>query len=110
MKSRLFVMLCSVALLSGCATTGSYESREENFAGYTKVALTVHGLSCPLCANNLDSQLEKIEGVTDISTDLKSGTVTVSLKEGHTVTSEDFVTAVKNSGFTLKGVRPVEAQ
>jgi copper chaperone CopZ len=77
-----------------------------DLAASREVVLTVHGLSCPLCSNNLDGQLGNVDGVEGASIDLKTGAVTVRLAEGHSVTAVDLTGAVGDAGFTLKAITP----
>ena len=110
----LFVLLAAVALSVGCVSTNSSSTSELsgpiNLASADAVVMTVHGLSCPLCSNNLDGQLKRIDGVERAEIDLKTGAVTVLLEEGHSVTSSDFEDAVKNRGFTLKSIEPKDSK
>lgn len=68
---------------------------------HNEVVLTVYGMSCPLCSNNLDGQFEKIEGVERVNIDLDTGAVTLNFSEGHSVTRQQLANAVKAAGFTL---------
>ncbi len=70
------------------------------------VVLTVYGLSCPLCSNNLTGQLKRIPGVEEVEIDLNTGAVSVQLAEGHEVSRWHWLNAVEQAGFTLKDVRP----
>ena len=103
-------MILVIGIVSGCATLDITGVKDEfsgtNLSTSREVVLIVHGLSCPLCSNNLDGQLKKVAGVEDASIDLKTGAVTVRLAEGHSVTSGDLAGAVKNAGFTLKKINP----
>lgn len=63
--------------------------------------LTVNGLGCPLCANNVDEKLSAVAGVRDVSVDLGTGTVTVALAETLRPSRADLARAVEDSGFTL---------
>lgn len=80
-----------------------------NLTPYSEVTLTAYGLSCPLCANNLDGQLLKVDGVQSADIDLQTGAVTVRLTKGHSVTPAQLANAVKNAGFTLKDIQPQAA-
>ena len=73
-----------------------------------RVELDVHGLSCPLCANNLDGQLMRIDGVDAATIDLHTGVVLVELVEGHLVTHGQLRKAVDDAGFSLRAVREVK--
>jgi copper chaperone CopZ len=70
------------------------------------VVLTVYGLSCPLCSNNLTGQLKRIPGVEEVEIDLNTGAVSVRLAEGQSVSRWQWLNAVEQAGFTLKDVRP----
>jgi copper chaperone CopZ len=111
MNRTWYIMILAVGIAAGCATPDGLVTADQ-FSGMDlfasrEVVLTVHGLSCPLCSNNLDGQLKTIAGVKAASIDLKTGAVTVRLAEGHSVTARDLAGAVKNAGFTL---RKIEAQ
>ena len=69
------------------------------------VVLTVYGLSCPLCSNNLTGQLKRIPGVEEVEIDLNTGAVSVRLAEGRSVSRWQWLNAVEQAGFTLKDVR-----
>jgi copper chaperone CopZ len=62
--------------------------------------LYVHGLSCPLCASNIDSVLGRVKGVDHIHVDLEKGVVHVGFKNIHP-SQADLWTAIDNAGFTL---------
>lgn len=63
--------------------------------------LSVSGLGCPLCANNVDEKLSAVAGVREVSVDLGTGTVTVALAETLRPSRADLARAVEDSGFTL---------
>lgn len=110
MNKTWYMMILAAAIASGCATTDAPVTAERfsgtDLSASREVLLTVFGLSCPLCSNNLDGQLAKVKGVEGATIDLKTGAVTVRLAEGHSVTSSDLAGAVKSAGFTLKEIKP----
>ncbi len=63
--------------------------------------LTVHGMGCPLCANNVDKQLLTVEGVEAVNIDLGSGQVKVHLDEINRPSRAQLARAIDQSGFTL---------
>lgn len=106
---KLFALLLafSVVFAAGCVTTDvstTVPGSDLDLSSMRVAVLTVHGLSCPLCSNNLDGQLRQIEGVEEATIDLKTGAVTVALREGHAVTADKLAAAVKEAGFTFKGI------
>ena len=92
--------------LLGCATPAT-EHPEAHDPLNGPVVLTVHGMSCPLCASNLDEQIERIDGVTESRIDLDTGDVHVTMDADARVTRAMLADAVRRAGFTLKDVRPV---
>lgn len=62
--------------------------------------LYVHGLSCPLCASNIDSVLGRVKGVDRTHVDLEKGVVHVGFKDVHP-SQADLWKAIDNAGFTL---------
>ena len=114
MKLMNLLLIVSVAFLAGCASTPDARvasgTPKIRLSSLRSVVLTVHGLSCPLCSNNLDGQLRRIEGVEEATIDLKTGAVTVRLAQSHSVSRSDLAKAVENAGFTLKEIRPGERQ
>jgi copper chaperone CopZ len=118
MKARFSSLVVRVMLVvavlqwTGCATTsGPAHSlpMAESLAAARTVMLTVHGLSCPLCSNNLSGRLRQVEGVEGADIDLNTGAVTVILAEGHAVTAQSLADAVETAGFTLKELKPLES-
>ncbi len=69
------------------------------------VDLFAQGLSCPLCAHNLDKQLLKVQGVASAEVDLSTGAAKVGFADGARVTPRQLIDAVEASGFTLTKIQ-----
>ena len=67
----------------------------------TSATLYVKGMSCPLCANNIDKQLMKVPGVKHVSVDLGSGAVQAKFGPGKPPSERQLAQAIERSGFTL---------
>src|SRR5262245_51978640 len=63
--------------------------------------LQVQGMSCPLCANNIDKQLLGVRGVEKVTVDLGTGQVKARLSATNPPTREELTNAIMRSGFTL---------
>lgn len=62
----------------------------------------VNGMGCPLCATNINMQLERVPGVKSVKVDLGSGIVTLGLLPGAKHPSPYTLgEAVEDAGFTL---------
>lgn len=65
--------------------------------------LRVDGLACPFCAYGIEKKIGAVKGVEKVETDIKTGTVTVTMKEGAVLEEKAAAKAVKEAGFTLRG-------
>ncbi len=94
-------------LLTACAATPTVETGPP-LTGASGALLTVRGMSCPLCSNNIDGRLKKVEGVRDVTIDLETGQVTVRFTETSRPTRRTLASAVKEAGFTLGKLERIE--
>lgn len=67
-----------------------------------RYVLGVDGLACPFCAYGIEKQLLRLDGVESAETDVKSGQVVVTLREGATLDEPTARKAVEAAGFTLR--------
>lgn len=113
---RMALPLCllssalSLLALTGCGSTQAVNANPGATAADAPIAassatLIVHGMSCPLCASNVDQQLMEIPGVTGALVDMGSGEVKVAFAKDARVTRKQIEDAVYKSGFTLTEVR-----
>jgi copper chaperone CopZ len=65
--------------------------------------LWVRGMSCPLCATNVERELKGVPGVTGVAVDMSDGKVSVGFGaiEAGRPSRRDLARAVARSGFTL---------
>lgn len=107
---------CSLGLAFGLSlTTGGCAERhsaapatgttadDRPLAGREAV-LTIFGMSCPLCANNVDKTLGAVPGISSVHVDMGSGKARITLDGATPVTRRQLAAAVDRSGFTLKGI------
>lgn len=72
------------------------------FAGQTNYMLHVDGLVCPFCEYNVTKKLSKIDGVVEVKTNLKEGTVRVLVADGITLAESVVRQTITDAGFTLR--------
>ncbi len=94
---RMAIALTLIVLASGA------------LAAQSAYKLHVDGLSCPFCAYGIEKKLGAVEGVQRIEVDIASGTVKVTMAEGATLDEGTAKKAVKEAGFSLRGLERVEA-
>lgn len=88
------------------ATSGGAEIQDpEAVLDSRSATLIVHGMSCPLCANNVDKQLLAVPGVSAVNVDMGTGEAKVQMLPAARVTRRQLADAVYKSGFTLAEVR-----
>ncbi len=73
------------------------------FAAGPSYRIDVAGLACPFCAYGIEKKLNAIKGVERIETNIKEGTVIVTMKDGAALDKATAGQAVKDAGFTLNG-------
>lgn len=115
------IIAAALAALTGCATTsertGTTTAGEPAAAGATydlaskapvpadQVTLHVNGLSCPLCASNVDRQIGSLPGVTAAEVNFERGTIELSLADPRP-SPFALERAIHRAGFTLMGIEP----
>ena len=105
--------------LNGCTTPGSPGSPHgahdpngtppaagESFPDHYPVAeIAAEGFSCPMCAVNVNKQLDRVPGVLKTELDLGRGVVIVTMDPNQPLPSEDALRkAVVDAGFTVRSV------
>lgn len=64
----------------------------------------VAGLACPFCAYGIEKKLSALDGVERLETNIKDGTVTVTMEEGATLDEPKARKAIEDAGFTFNGI------
>ena len=62
----------------------------------------VDGIACPFCAYGIEKQLDKLNGVLEMKTDVAMGVIKLIVEESVTLTEEEVRDAVENAGFSLR--------
>lgn len=70
-----------------------------------RVTLAVNGLSCPLCATNVDKQLQGVRGVSAAAIDFATGQIELDLTEPRP-SPATLAHAIDRAGFTLVKISP----
>lgn len=129
-KSHVFVVVIGVVAFSapalvGCASSTGSDARPAGEHGAmqqpargsgqspeaylsdtrpiegSRAVLTVYGLGCPLCAENINKTLAAIPGVAGSDVDMATGFVSVRFAGGQRPSRADLARAIVDSGFTL---------
>lgn len=112
----------SLVSITGCATTSerttpaptttgaassdsAYDLASKSPIPSDRVTLRVNGLSCPLCASNVDRQIGALGGVTSTEVNFERGTIDLSLTDPRP-SPFALERAIDRAGFTLVGIEP----
>jgi copper chaperone CopZ len=103
--------VAALAAISGCQSSAPVAHRPDGArtaqettsasAAPDTAVLTVHGMGCPQCANNVDAQLMKVSGVESVTIDMGSGKVLAKLSPDKRPTRDQLAKAIDQTGFTL---------
>jgi len=78
-------------------------------ASEMQYTLRVDGITCPFCIATSEKALKKIDGVNQISSDLKKGTITLCADSKKvSLTDEQLTKLFLEKGFTYKGMEKAE--
>lgn len=122
MKSELLLAALLGAAITGCASQTGAVSHDLNTHSHESEAKTgtasvspdrpderlasgitearVNGLSCPLCAESLNSVMRRVDGVESVKLDLDQGIVRISVGKARP-TRQEVAQAIDDAGFTF---------
>jgi mercuric ion binding protein len=78
---------------------------QTSYAQLRQLELRVDGLACPFCAYGLEKNLKALKGAKRLEIDINQGIVTIFPKEGELIPIHRLREAVKDSGFTPRGIK-----
>lgn len=101
-------MKAKVTLVVACACLAILaESRRAQAGDGSGWVADVRGMSCPLCAKNIEKQLSKIQGIVEVSVDLGSGQVKIRYATGYRGDEKTIAKAIEDAGFSVAKVKEV---
>lgn len=65
-----------------------------------KTTLSVPSLSCSICSNKIQEGLKSVDGIQDISVDMKSQTVTIGYNSS-SITPVDIKKTISSMGYEV---------
>ena len=70
-------------------------------AQISKAEIRATGLTCSMCSNAINKQLQSLPEAVNVETDLNTNTFTVTLKDGNKLTPSIFKEKVEKAGFFI---------
>jgi copper chaperone CopZ len=100
------IVCCGVLVMAGCARPEPVDGIRADTAPIDgpRATIVVHGMSCPLCAANVERELSEVPGVATVALNLDTGEVAVTFGDGERPSKADLAEAIDRTGFTLKGI------
>lgn len=86
---------------NGNSTVTVSSQEQQKQAAY----VDVNGLVCDFCARALEKIFQKQDAVESIDVDLNKKMVTVVFKQGQKLTDQVITELIKQSGYSVKGIR-----
>lgn len=105
-KRFLFaIALFTLTLISAVGCTGTPDTDTSGDppalnAQSADAVVPVKGMSCPLCAENIQRQLAFDSRIAGSRVDMGTGNVYIDFAAGQTVPADDLAKAIDNAGFT----------
>ncbi len=114
MRFAFIGLVCAALAAAGCQSSPESDGAEHmdhqadtaeqsvsaEAPAHTAV-ITVYGMGCPQCANNVDLQLMRVAGVESVTIDMGSGQVFAKLTPQRYPTRDQLADAIDETGFTL---------
>ncbi len=97
-------ILSGSIVLGGCATTPVAADDADSRATMPVVAdsavIWVQGMSCPKCVTNVDLQIRRLPGVSNVAINMNAGTVAVTFDGINRPTHRELRGAVEDAGLS----------
>ncbi len=107
------LLIASLAIADGCPMSGSTKATTTTAAVTEqvegdKVVLKVSNMTCGACVGQVTKALTSVEGVKDVSVDLKEGKAEI-ICDGSKVKKETLTAAVIKAGYPAEEAKTVDA-
>lgn len=68
------------------------------------VTADVHGMVCAFCSQGITAKLKENEAVEDVKVSLEEKKVTITFKEGKSLTDDEIKAIITKAGYDVKGI------
>lgn len=70
-----------------------------------RIAVKVNGMVCDFCVRSINMMVKREPAVADVAVNLSSKIITISLKQGQTLSDQRIGQLVANAGYTVVSVQ-----
>ncbi len=70
-----------------------------------KVKVEVQGMVCSFCAHGISAKLREHDAVEKFTVSLTRSTVTIEIKEGHSLEDKEITAIIEDSGFKVNEIK-----
>ncbi len=99
------ILCLMLLLLVGLAHISAEVSAEERNLVYV---VGIDGLACPFCSYGVEKQIQKLEGVEQVETNIRLGQLRIQMLEGKTLARPQVEAAIERAGFDLRSFEQAE--
>ncbi|HET8837474.1 MAG TPA: heavy metal-associated domain-containing protein [Flavobacteriaceae bacterium] len=89
------ILTTCILVLFSVANINAQEKTNDQFT------VEINGMGCPYCASGVEDQFSKLDHISDIKIDIKTGTLTFDFPTTENLALEDVKKRVKAAGYTL---------
>lgn len=68
----------------------------------------IDGLACPFCSYGIEKQIQKLEGVEQVETNIRLGQLRIQMLDGKTLARPQVEAAIERAGFDLRSFEQAE--
>ena len=95
-------MLIIAAFLAATNAGAEQDPGEQIPVEPNQAIVQVNGIVCSFCAYGIEKQLQKLDGVKHVETNIKLGQVKVQMLNGKTLERIQVEEAIEKAGFSLR--------
>ncbi len=103
------ILCLMLLLLVGLAHISAEVSAEVSAKeGNLVYVVGIDGLACPFCSYGVEKQIQKLEGVEQVETNIRLGQLRIQMLEGKTLARPQVEAAIERAGFDLRSFEQAE--
>jgi copper chaperone CopZ len=109
-RTTLYIMKTLLKILTGIVLSATMAHGEEPPAQERSMiwVAEVRGMSCPLCANNIEKQLKRDKAVESVEIDLGSGVVKIFYSRPMSGVGAAIKKSIEDAGFSTGEIQPAK--
>ena len=103
-ETNMIRILCFMLLVGLAQISAEVSAKEGNLV----YVVGIDGLACPFCSYGVEKQIQKLEGVEQVETNIRLGQLRIQMLEGKTLARPQVEAAIERAGFDLRSFEQAE--